>query len=67
MRIADLCLTLFAIVATAALTWPGMAIVGTRLEPRVLGLPPAFWWTVLWVLATFGALVLYHLKRGARS
>jgi hypothetical protein len=61
---------LFAIYLALCLlgsTWPGYALVGARLEPRILGLPFAFAWTIGWVLATFLALILYHRAVGRRD
>ena len=53
-------------VALLAVTWPGFAWLGARIEPRVLGLPFCFAWTVAWVLATFVAMVLFHLAVSRR-
>jgi len=55
---------LYLVLAVAAFGWPGMTLVGTRLEPRVLGLPPAFAWTIAWVLLTFFVLVVFHRSEG---
>lgn len=45
----------------AALVWPGYALLGNRIEPRVLGVPFSLAWVVGWVLASFVALALYHV------
>ena len=50
---------LYVLLCLAAMTWPGFAWVGNRIEPRVLGLPFSLAWVVLWVLLTFVALALY--------
>lgn len=59
-RRADRLLVLFLAAAAAALVWPGPLWAGTRVEPYVLGLPFVFAWHLLWIVLTFGALVLYH-------
>ena len=66
-RLRQVFFTLYIVVAVAAFGWPGLAYAGTRLEPTVLGLPPAFAWTIAWVLATFAALVVFHKTGGGRS
>lgn len=58
---------LYLIAAVLAFGWPGLALVGTRPEPTVLGLPPAFAWTIGWVLATFVVLVIFHKSGGRRA
>lgn len=57
---AHCALTLFAV------TWPGYAWLGNRIEPFVLGLPFSLAWLIGWVLAMLIALVLYEraLTRG---
>lgn len=52
-------LTLFAV------TWPGYAWLGNRIEPLVLGLPFSLAWLIGWVLATLIALVLYERATSA--
>ena len=49
----------YVVVCLSALLWPLYAWAGTRIEPRVLGLPFAFAWNVFWVFASFVALLLY--------
>lgn len=51
---------LFLVGSFLAQTWPVYAWAGTRIEPRVLGLPFSFAWVIGWVGATFVALALYH-------
>ena len=53
-------LVLYLAIALAALTWPGYALVGNRIEPSVLGLPLSLAWNAGWVSLTFVALALYH-------
>ncbi len=54
----------YLITCAGALTWPGYAWLGNRIEPFVLGLPFAFAWNIGWVLLTFLVLLAYHLVRG---
>lgn len=56
----------YAVVCLAMVAWPGYALFGNSIEPYVLGLPFSLAWIVGWVLATFVALVLFHLS-GARE
>ncbi|MDA1264580.1 MAG: hypothetical protein O2816_05830 [Planctomycetota bacterium] len=60
---------LFALLCLTALVWPVYAWVGERIEPRILGLPFAFAWNVIWVAASFLALVAYDrtLERRRRA
>ncbi len=46
------------------MTGPSRFVLGTRIEPLILGLPPYFAWNVAWVLLTFLALLGYHLLAG---
>lgn len=55
----------FVAVCALALAWPGYAWFGNRIEPRVVGLPFSFVWNIGWVLASFGALVAFHVTRPA--
>ena len=48
------------LLTLAAVTWPGYAYLGNRIEPRVLGLPFSLAWLIGWILATLVALVLYE-------
>jgi len=59
--------TLFVLACLAALTWPGYAWLGNRIEPRVMGLPFSLAWVVGWVVATFVAMLCYHLSVKRRS
>ena len=54
----------YLIICAGALTWPGYAWLGNRIELFVLGLPFALAWNIGWVLMTFLVLVVYHLVRG---
>jgi hypothetical protein len=49
---------------------PGYAWWGSPARPLVLGLPWSFAWVILWLVATFVALVLYwrwHERQAARA
>jgi hypothetical protein len=59
MRRADKVYGVFVLVCLAAVTWPGMSVVGTLISPRPLGLPPAVAWSALWIVLSFLALVAY--------
>jgi hypothetical protein len=51
---------LYAVLCLLAMTWPGYAWFGNRIEPYVLGLPFSLAWVVAWVLATFVVLTAYN-------
>jgi hypothetical protein len=53
-------LAVYLVLCLGALTWPGYALVGNRIEPQVLGLPLSLAWNAGWVSLTFLALALYH-------
>jgi hypothetical protein len=59
----------YALLCAAALTWPGYAWLGNRIEPFVLGLPFSFAWVIAWVIASFFALLIFHraTERRGRS
>ena len=63
-RAADLAFGAYTLICLGALTWPGYAWLGNRIEPLVLGLPFSLAWNVGWVLLTFVVLVGYHRLRG---
>ena len=58
-KAANVAYAVFVVICLAAVTWPGMWLVGTHLEPRILGLPPAVAWSGLWIVASFLALLAY--------
>ncbi len=60
-------LAIYAILCFLASVWPGYALLGARLEPRVLGLPFAFAWVIGWVLSTFVVMILYHRAVGRKG
>ncbi len=63
--LANFLLAAYVLVCLAAITWPVYPWVAERFTGgRVLGLPFAFAWNVLWVFASFTALLLYHRARG---
>jgi hypothetical protein len=63
----DLLFATHIVCCVGALTWPGYAWLGNRIEPFVLGLPFSLAWVVGWVLASFAALVLYHASDRVRE
>lgn len=58
-RLPHVVFGIYVAACLAAMVWPVYAWVGDRIEPRVLGLPFAFAWNIIWVLASFVALVVY--------
>lgn len=56
----DLLLVAFCTICLAALVTPDYAGLGNRLRPFVLGLPFSLFWTLLWVVLAFFALLIYH-------
>jgi hypothetical protein len=65
-RLPQLLLLLYALLCLAGLTWPGLALLGNRVEPRVLGLPFVMAYNVGWVVLSFLALLGYHAWTGRR-
>ena len=61
MRLRNILFGCYVVICALAVTWPGYALVGNRVEPFILGLPFVFAWTILWVGLTFVVLVLYHV------
>ncbi len=60
LTVRHLALGVYVVLCVAALTWPGYAWFGNRIEPFVAGLPFSLAWIVGWILASFVALSLYH-------
>jgi hypothetical protein len=60
VRIRDLLFAIYVVICAAALTQPGYALFGNRVEPFVLGLPFVLVWSVGWIALTFVVLALYH-------
>ena len=52
-RIGDWLLGVWVVTCAFALTWPGYAWLGNRIEPYVAGVPASLAWVVGWVVATF--------------
>ena len=52
-------LAAYVVLCLAALAWPLYPLVGGRLTPRILGLPPAFAWNLAWVVLSFFVLLVY--------
>ncbi|NIP60671.1 MAG: DUF3311 domain-containing protein [Gemmatimonadetes bacterium] len=48
---------IFFLAYVAGVTWPG-AVPLNRIRPLVLGLPLSMVWVALWLVLSFGALVL---------
>ena len=65
-RLRHVLYALFAVVCLAALSWPGYALLGNRVEPYLLGLPFVLAWNVLWIALSFAALLVYHLTARER-
>ncbi len=60
LRLRDLLFAGYVVCCLFALTWPGYAWLGNRIEPFVLGIPFSLAWVIGWVLLTLIVLVLYH-------
>ncbi|HXV75423.1 MAG TPA: hypothetical protein VD788_03825 [Candidatus Polarisedimenticolaceae bacterium] len=58
----DLLLAIFLVSALAALIWPIYPLVGSSIEPRVLGLPFSLAWVVIWLVLSFLAMWIYHVS-----
>jgi sterol desaturase/sphingolipid hydroxylase (fatty acid hydroxylase superfamily) len=58
-RLANLLLSLYVIVCLVALLAPQIFGPAAGSRPFVLGMPFCLIWSVLWVLATFLALLVY--------
>lgn len=58
----------YCLVCLACLIWPVYAAVG-GIEPFVLGLPLSMAWVIGWLVASFFALLAYHLigRRAPRA
>ena len=67
MRLPHVGLALYAAVCLAALTWPGFAMFGNRIEPYVLGLPFSLAWNVGWVALTCVVLAVFHRVIGGEE
>ena len=50
----------YCALCLGAMTWPGYAWFGNRIEPYVLGVPFSLFWIMLWVLLSLVALTLYQ-------
>lgn len=61
-KLLNLMLLLHVPLCAAAVTWPGLGLLGAgAASPSVLGLPFCFAWNVGWVVLTFAVLLTYHL------
>ncbi|MFQ5538217.1 MAG: hypothetical protein ACE5GJ_12295 [Gemmatimonadota bacterium] len=63
LKTARILTWIYILCATLAVTWPG-ALVASRIEPKVFGLPFSFFWPAAWVAVTVP--VLYGLDRVER-
>ena len=63
-KVANVLYGVFVVVCLVALVWPGYALFGNRIEPTVFGVPFSLAWNVLWIAASFVALLAYHTARG---
>lgn len=66
MRLPHVLLAVYSVVCLAALTWPGYALFGNRIEPYVLGLPFSLAWNVGWIVVTFVVLAIFHRTSAER-
>jgi hypothetical protein len=69
-RTGDWLLAIYVVCCASALTWPGYALLGNRIEPYILGVPFSLAWVIGWVMLSFGVLVAYNTwneRRGGGS
>lgn len=66
MTLRNVLYAAFCLTCLFALTWPGYAMFGNRIDPRVFGLPFSLFWNVLWILLSFAAIGAYHATRPRR-
>lgn len=67
MSVRNLAFALYCATCLGAVTWPGYAWLGNRIEPYVVGLPLSLAWNVGWVMLTFVVLVAYHASGPRRA
>ena len=60
LRLREFLFAGYVVCCLFALTWPGYAWLGNRIEPYVFGLPFSMAWILGWVLLSLAALVTYH-------
>jgi hypothetical protein len=60
-RLRHVLFVIYVVACAFAVTWPGYAIFGNRVEPYVLGLPFSLAWNVLWVVMTCLVLATYYV------
>lgn len=56
-QLPHIALAVFFALATAAVTAPGLVLIGDGL---IGGLPIPLAWNIVWILLSFAALALYH-------
>ena len=57
-------LLVYLVACAAALMWPGLPLASERAPTLVAGVPFLLLWSVGWILATFGAMALFHRAAG---
>ena len=67
LSVRNLLFAIYVLCCLGAVTWPGYAWLGNRIEPYVLGLPFSLAWIVGWVVMTFLVLVVYHATGRSRA
>ena len=50
----------FLLVCVASLGWPIYPLLGSRIEPFILGVPFSLIWMIGWAFLSFMALLIYH-------
>jgi hypothetical protein len=67
LRTARVLAGVYLVVATIAVTWPGM-LPAARARPFVLGLPFAFFWVAAWIgLVAVVLLLVDRVERRHRD
>ncbi len=52
---------LFLLVCVASLGWPLYTLLGSRIEPLILGVPFSLAWMIAWAFLSFLATLAYDL------
>jgi hypothetical protein len=59
LRLRNRLYGIFLLVCVASLGWPIYPLLGSRIEPFILGVPFSLAWMIGWVVLSFLALLIY--------